>query len=98
MTTPPRVDPSSFPPITLSNLSKSDENHVHDAFRSEVRQKCDAQILKYIDCAYYRTLSIPSACREVADEMNACLRQFMTREQADQFRATFIASKGAEST
>ncbi|GAA5822024.1 hypothetical protein JCM11251_004830 [Rhodosporidiobolus azoricus] len=75
-------------------ISRKEEEKIIEHCKTEALRACEAQVVKFTDCAAGRTISVSWACRKQFAEMNKCMIPHMSEEKIDAAKLRFFREGG----
>ncbi|KAJ2798468.1 hypothetical protein H4R21_003922 [Coemansia helicoidea] len=90
---PPVETPQLSPSLSLSSLTRREENAVIELRRKHAAARCSESLRTFAECSSQYTVSVLWKCRELKDIMNECLRRANTVEDMDRARSAVLFEK-----
>ncbi|WWC87989.1 uncharacterized protein L201_002891 [Kwoniella dendrophila CBS 6074] len=77
----------------MEALSRREDQEVLEAVKAESLKVCDDYVRTFAECATGRTFTLPFACKGKLDDMQNCMREYMTQERMDAAKLDYIANR-----
>ncbi|WVQ65074.1 hypothetical protein V865_003645 [Kwoniella europaea PYCC6329] len=77
----------------MEALSRREDTEVLESVKSDALKVCDDYVKAFAECATGRTFTLPFVCKDKLDDMQNCMREYMTQDRMDAAKLDYIANR-----